>query len=479
MTAPSDEAPSTSLRPSLHLTDAVAIIVGIVVGVSIFKVPPIIFGHAGTPAMGLALWAFGGLLSVIGACCYAELATTYPHSGGDYHYLTVAFGRGVGFLFGWAQLAVILTSSVGQMAYVFADYAAEIFPLGPEGSLATAIAVVGILTAVNLLGVSSGKWTQNILTLAKIAGLLAIITAGFYLAFAAVSGADSPSAIATDSDAPMSPAIGLAMVFVLYAFGGWNDSAFVAAEVHDPHRNIPRALWWGLGLITSLYLLVNLAYLAGLGFAGLRASSAPAADLLERATGIQGKVAMSLLVMVSAAGAINGMILTGARVYARLGEDHALFAWLGKWNHRLGTPSRSLIAQAVVACTMILLVGSQAGRDLIDRCVRPVWRDGLPWDEYFGGFETLVAGTAPVFWAFFLSTGIAFFVLRWKEPHVKRPFRVPFFPITPLVFCAMCGYMLYSSLAYARGLSAIGIVPLVVGIPMYLISRKKSVGEAS
>jgi len=125
MTARSDEASPLSLRPSLHLTDAVAIIVGIVVGVSIFKVPPIIFGHAGTPGTGLALWAFGGLLSVIGACCYAELATTYPHSGGDYHYLTVAFGRSIGFLFGWAQLAVILTSSIGQMAYVFADYAAH------------------------------------------------------------------------------------------------------------------------------------------------------------------------------------------------------------------------------------------------------------------------------------------------------------------------------------------------------------------
>ncbi len=448
-----------------------AIIVGIVVGTSIFKVPPSIFSSAGSPGLGMTLWVAGGILSLIGACCYAELATAYPHSGGDYHYLTAAFGRPVGFLFGWAQLAVILTASIAQMAYVFADYADKIYPLGNAGSLATAIAVVMVLTAVNLLGVASGKWTQNVLTLAKVAGLLAIIAAGLFLVLQGATADASPSATSTASETSASPAIGLAMVFVLLAFGGWNDSAFVAAEVHHPSRNIPRALWVGLGSITALYLLVNLAYLGGLGFAGLKQSSAPAADLLQRATGISGKVAMSVLVMISAAGAINGMILTGARVYARLGEDHALFAWLGRWNHRLRTPTRSLTAQALVSSAMILIVGSQSGRDLVDAGVRLVGVDGLPWDQYFGGFETLVAGTAPVFWGFFLSTGIAFFVLRWKDPHTPRPFRVPLFPLTPLVFCLMCAYMLYSSILYAQGISAIGLVPLVIGVPLYAVSQ--------
>ncbi len=463
-----ESSQSPQLSRSLYLTDAVALIVGIVVGTAIFKAPPMVFGNVPSVQVGLALWAIGGALSLIGACCYAELATAYPHSGGDYHYLTAAFGRIFGFLFGWAQLAVILTSSIAQMAYVFADYASELVTLSGAQSLGVAVAVVIGLTAVNLLGISTGKWTQNILSIAKVVGLAGIIVAGLALAHspAPVVAAASPSG----SSGAGASAIGLAMVFVLYAFGGWNDTAFVAAEVHNPRRNIPLALFLGLGMITVLYLLVNMAYLRGLGFAGLAGSSTPAADLLEQTTGLSGKVAMSVLVMVSAAGAINGMILTGARVYARLGEDHQLFGWLGRWNRRLGTPSRSLVAQAGVACLMILVVGSERGRGLVDGVVRSIGADGLPWDKYYGGFETLVAGTAPVFWAFFLSTGVAFFVLRWKDKETVRPFRVPFYPLTPLVFCCMCGYMLYASLKYAQGIAAIGLVPLVVGVPMYAVS---------
>ena len=477
MNAPAESQPPVplKLKPSLRLTDAIALIVGIVVGTAIFKAPPMVFGNVGSATTGLLLWAVGGGLSLIGACCYAELATAYPHSGGDYHYLTAAFGRAVGFLFGWAQLAVILTASIGQMAYVFADYAGKLVPMSPAASLWLAAGLVVGLTAINLLGVSTGKWTQNILTLAKVLGLVGIMVAGLLLAGPTPETTERTAAA---SPAASSSAIGLAMVFVLYAFGGWNDTAFVAAEVHEPRKNIPKALWIGLTAITVIYLLVNLAYLNGLGFDGLRSSSAPAADLLDRTTGISGRTVISVLVMISAAGAINGMILTGSRVYARLGEDHSLFAWLGKWNHRLHTPSRSLVAQAAVACMMIWMVGSEQGRNTVDRTVQTVGISGLPWSEYFGGFETLVAGTAPVFWAFFLSTGIAFFVLRIIDANTPRPVRVPLYPLTPILFCAMCAYMLYSSLAYAKGLAAIGIVPLAIGLPMYAVSewmRRRSV----
>jgi len=454
--------------PSLKLFDAIALIVGIVVGTAIFKAPAMVFGSVSSPAMGMLLWGIGGALSLVGACCYAELATAYPRSGGDYHYLTAAFGRMMGFLFGWAQLAVILTASIGQMAYIFADYAGELMTLSETASLLVATALVLAITGMNLLGVTTGKSIQNLLTVAKIIGLGGIVIVGLLL-MRQVGGVAVGATESTAASSP--PAIGLALVFVLYAFGGWNDSAFVAAEVRDPQRNIPRALWIGIILITLVYLLVNLAYLSGLGFDRLRNSSAPAADLVEQLAVPGGKTVISLLVMISAAGAINGMILTGSRVYARLGQDHALFSWLGQWNHRLRTPSRSLIAQAAVAISMIWLVGSSDGRHAIDAVLIQLRISGLPWQDYYGGFETLVAGTAPVFWAFFLSTGIAFFVLRIKDPDTKRPYLVPLYPFLPALFCAMCVYMLYSSLAYAKGLAVIGLLPLVLGIPMFAISR--------
>ncbi len=458
-----DPAPSTDAPAArLGLGDAVSIIVGIVVGVSIFRASPLVFQNVSGPWMGLAAWGLGGVLSFIGALCYAELATTYPRIGGDYVYLSRAYGRWVGFLFGWAQLTVILTGSIGAMAYAFADYAVPLFGLASHWTAWLAVAAVTTLTLLNLCGVVFGKVMQNVLTLAKVLGLLGLMVAG--LAFG--SGSWEPTQ-------PISgPGFGLAMVFVLYAYGGWNDAAFVAAEVRHRDRNLPLALLLGITGITLLYLLINIAYLKGLGLEGLRGSSAPAADVLQNVVGPWGGKAIRLLVMISSLGAINGLIFTGARVYAALGADHRVFALLGRWNQRLGAPVWSLITQGVITLVLIMAVGTEGGRNTVDAGLRAIGLRGLPWEQYFGGFDTLVAGTAPVFWIFFLLTGVSLFVLRWKDPTRERKFKAPLYPLTPLVFCLMCGYMLYSSWTYAKGLSLLGFVPLALGLPLYLFSRK-------
>ncbi len=459
---PESEKPADALPARLGLWDAVSIIVGIVVGVSIFRIPQLVFANVEGPWMGLGAWALGGALSLIGALCYAELATTYPRIGGDYVYLSRAYGRWCGFLFGWAQLTVILTGSIGVMAYAFADYAVPLLELEPRWTAVLAAGAVTVLTLLNLCGVVFGKAAQNVLSAAKVLGLLGIVAAGF-----AWGGGE------WEVREPMGGAgFGLAMVFVLYAYGGWNDAAFVAAEVRDGARNIPWALLLGTGGITAIYLLANAAYLAGLGFEGVRGSSAPAADVLTAAVGPWGGKAISVLVMISALGAINGLIFTGARVYAALGADHRLFALLGRWNLRLNTPIWSLVAQGVITLLLIVAVGTQEGRDAVDAALGGAGLSGLPWDQYFGGFDTLVAGTAPVFWTFFLLTGLSLFQLRWIDRDLPRPFAVPFYPFTPFVFCLTCAYMLYSSLDYARSLALLGIVPLALGLPLYLISRK-------
>jgi amino acid transporter len=443
--------------------DALSIIVGIVVGTAIYKTPTLVFQNVAGPWQALGIWVLGGLLSFCGALCYAELATTYPRNGGDYEYLTRAYGRPVGFLFGWAQLTAVLSGSIGAMAYAFADYAVKLWSLPAPFTAWVGASAVIALTLVNLLGVIAGKFTQNILSGAKVLGLSVMIIAGLWAGSPARGFAGSGGGL-------LGPGIGLAMVFALYAFGGWNDIAFVAAEVRDQRRNVPRALLAGIAGITAIYLAVNIAILAVLGFDAARKTFTPAADLLEAALGIWGGRGISLLVMISALGAMNGMILTGSRVYATLGADYRAFSWMARGDRRSATPAVALGAQAAITVLLIIAVGTDAGRRAIDVALRGVGISGLPWDQYFGGFETLVAGTAPVFWSFFFLTALSLFVLRTRDRGRPRPFSVPLFPIPPLVLCLTCLYMLYASLSYARWLALIGLGPLAVGIPIYAIS---------
>jgi amino acid transporter len=245
----------------------------------------------------------------------------------------------------------------------------------------------------------------------------------------------------------------------------------VAAEVRDQRRNLPRALVIGVAGITAVYLAVNAAYLSALGYESARHTLTPAADVMEHAVGPWGGRAISLLVMLSALGAINGMILTGSRIYAVWGADYPALAWLGAWNRKSATPTSAIVLQAAIAMFLILLVGTDAGRQLLDKALVRVGLSAMPWTEFSGGFETLVAGSAPAYWALCLLTGIGLFVLRGKDRTIERPFRVPLFPLPALVFCGTCAYMLRASLVYARWLSLLGFVPLVLGGLMWFALR--------
>ncbi len=485
------------IKARLGLWDAVSIIIGIVIGSTIYKTPPIIFGNLSTPLIGMGVWLLGGVLAFVGAMCYAELATTYPKSGGDYVYLTRAFGSWMGFLFGWAQLSVILTSSIGAMAFVFAEYTVSLLQqiqlneldLDRNGqayrllvqmkeltAVHYAIGAVAVLSLMNILGVVLGKTVQNLLTLAKVLGLGGIIVAGFGWP---KEGTWSPSAWTTEYKI-MGDGFGVAMILVLYAYGGWNDAAFVAADVKD-RRNIARALLLGTAGITVIYLAVNAAYILSLGFADARPfHPAIAADVLSRSPlGAWGSKAMSVLVMVSALGAINGLIFAGSRVYLSLGAEHSVFAVLGRWNPWLKSPVWALLIQALISVGMIFTVGTETGRKAIDDMLTKVGLEPMPWARYFGGFDTLFAGSAPVFWVFFLLTGLSLFVLRFKDPHIERPFRLrfPLYPLLPLIFCGMCVYGLYSASIYAKWVSLIGVIPLLIGVPLYLISSRRDTAK--
>ncbi len=459
-------------EPRLGLWDAVSLVIGIVVGTSIFRVSPLVFDNAGGPWQGLGAWLLGGVLSLVGALCYAELATTYARSGGDYEYLTQAYGRWAGFIFGWAQLVAVWTASVGTMAYTFGDYGTRVLRLESSATVWLAAVAVIAVALVNMAGLTAGKWTQNALTVAKVAGLTGVVVAGV---IAAILGREVTATEIPPLRVPFAGAgsFGLAMVFVLYTYGGWNDAAFVAAEVRDRRRNVPLALLGGVAGVTLIYLAMNGAYLASLGFDGLGASETPAVDAL---TSVMGEVAGDLvgaLVMISALGAINGMIFAGSRVFAVFGADHRLFGWLGR-DPREGAPVAAIAAQAAVTLAMVFGVGTEGGRGAIDAALRAVGAPVLPWDQYYGGFETLLAATAPVFWTLFLAVGVGLMVLRWRNPGRERPFSVPWYPLPPLGFCATCAFMLYSSLDYARELALLGVAPVAVGLIIYLLTFGRS-----
>lgn len=455
---------AASKHAPLGLWDVVSIMIGIVVGTGIYETPPLVLRNVAGPWQALAAWALGGIMSLVGAFCFAELAATYPRSGGDYVYLTRAFGPWLGFLFAWFQLSVIRAANIAMMAFVFADYAASIWNVPFAQKWLWASSAVLILTVLNLLGVVFGKRTQNVLTLAKVIGLAGVLVVGF--AWPQTLAA-APATAGLAANAAGSSSLATAMVLVLLTYGGWNDAAFVAAEVRGGPRAIARALLIGTAAITLIYLLLNAAFLWGLGFEQARQSSAIAADLLKHRFGDRfgpwGARSIALLVMVSALGAINGMLFSGARIYSSLGRDHPVFAWLGRLHPRTQAPWGALIMQSAISLGLIGVVGTPFGRTLVNESLA---RSGLPeiaWEGH-GGFEVLTVVTTPLFWLFFLFCGLSVFVLRQRDPHLERPFTVPLYPELPLIFCGICAYMIYAGIEYAQAIHLLGGLVVVAGI---------------
>ena len=427
-------------RKELSLLDSTCLIVGIIIGTGIYTMSPDIAKGAGGGWGVIAIWLLGGLISLCGAISYAELASAYPREGGDYVYLTRAYGRWAGFLFGWVRMVIVQPGDIAVMAFFFAVYASVLYDPMPEGRHTLtlrlyACAAVVVLTAINILGVRAGKWAQNLLTMVKALGLLAIV---------AVAALAPPGRQVADAlgSLPWS----LALIFVLFAFGGWNEMAYVAAEVKNPSRNILRALVLGTVAVTVLYLLVTGAFLYTLGYGGLADSKAVAADAVATVFPQAGGRIISALVCLSALGAANGLIFTGSRISYAVGADHRAFRALGNWNARTGAPTRSLLLQGAIAVTLILVLGS---------------------------FVEAVLYTAAPVYLFFVATCVAVIVLRFKDRDVPRPYRVTAFPLPTLLFSGVCGYLIYSAVTYKPEVAVGAGIILLLGLPIYWLTSRR------
>lgn len=423
-------------RRELGLLDTTCLIVGIIVGTGIYQVAPDVARGTGGPWGLLGIWALGGALSLCGALGYAELASAYPQEGGDYVYLTRAYGPAAGFLFGWLQLVVARPGDIAIMAFAFATYARAIWNPWPGHRFtlqAYALAAVAALTAIHLAGVRASRWTQNLLTIVKFLGLL-----GIALAACARGTGHAPGAL----QAPLP--FSVALILVLFTFGGWNEMAFVAAEVRNPGRNLIRAMVLGTGAVTGLYLAVTLAFLRVLGFQGLSASGAVAAEAFGRALPALGGKVLSALICVSALGALGGIVFTGARISYAVGRDHRTFRPLAAWNDRAGAPRQALLFQGLVAACLIVSLGA---------------------------FVDTLIYTAAAVYAFYLATSLAVIVLRRREPAVPRPYKVTAYPVPTLVFCAVCLFLIQGAVAYRPRTAAVAFGLMALGLPVHAFER--------
>lgn len=444
-TAPNRGAP----RPTLGLFDAVAIIIGVVIGAGIFRAPSIVAGSVSSEGVFIALWVAGGLISLVGALCYAELGSSYPNAGGEYHFLQRAYGSRLGFIFAWARMTVVQTGAIAAIGFVFGDYATGLMPLGEKSSVIYALIAVVAITALNVAGTRESKTVQNVLTSALLLAIAAVIIAGFMFGGAAPAAAAQPAA---SSGAPFSQ---LALIFILLTYGGWNEAAYITAEVRDPRRNIVRALVIGIVTVTVIYVLLNLAYVNVLGLDGMKESKALAADLMSATLGDAGAVVLSIIVIAASLSTLNATVFTGARTNYAVGRDYPMFSLLGRWKEGSNAPVNALLLQGVIALLLVLLSSTTPD-----------------------GFETMVAYTAPAFWLFFMLTGISLFILRRQQPAQPNPFRVPLYPVTPALFIAMCAFMLWSSISYAMSKdpgsigAQLGIAVLLIGLPLMFFARK-------
>lgn len=436
MAEPATAAP----RASLSTLDAAAMLIGIVIGIGIFKTPSLVANFVPDETFFIGVWLLGGFVTFIGALCYAELGSSRPSAGGEYQFLKDAYGPRVSVLFAWARCSVIQPGAIAAVAFVFGDYANVLLNLGPYGPGIYAVLGVLLITGVNFAGTFQGKQTQLVLSLLTIAAVLVVAVAGL-LAGDVARAPSQPRDFAW-------AAVGLSMVFVLLTYGGWNEAAYLSGELKDVKRNMVRALMLGVVVIVTLYILINFAYLYVLGMDGLRKSNAVGADLMKIVAGQNGAIVLSAIVCITAASTLNGTIFTGARSYYALGRDVGIFHRLGIWEERGQTPANGLIVQGAIAIVLILF-GSTT-------------RDG---------FEHMVAYTAPVFWLFMFLVAISIIVFRMREPGRELPFRVPVYPLPPLILAAACAWMFYSALVYAGWGSIMGVVVLAIGLPLIFLRR--------
>jgi basic amino acid/polyamine antiporter, APA family len=431
------------LKRSLGLFDSTSILAGTVMGTGVFIVPAIVASRLTSFAGILGEWVLGGVLMIAGALSLGELGAAFPDAGGLYIYLSRAYGRFLGFLYGWGLFVVIHSGSLAGIAVGFSLYLGRVLSLSPLAQRASSVGTIVLLTAVNILGVRFGKGTQNLFTLAKIGGLAAMVvvllraphTGMIWQSFWPAPGAHFEWHAAA-----------LSLVVVLWAYEGWHLVSFTAGEVKNPGRNLPLSYLYGGLIVILCYVVANIAYYAVLTPSEIRNSTTVAASAMTLVAGPVAGNLISLLILVSIFGSLNGVILTGPRVYYAMARDGMFFHGFSRISPRFGTPVVALIAQGIWASVL----------------------------AFHGTYEGLATSVIFASWIFYGLTVAGVIVLRRRQPDLQRPYRVPGYPWLPVAFCLGALGTGVEALVARPVRSIVGIGLILTGVPLYLWFRGRA-----
>src|ERR1044071_7411995 len=427
------------LPRKLGLLDATFIVIGIVIGSGIFLLPNLIARNLPSAPAILAVWVVAGVLSYFGALAYAEVGAMLPATGGQYVFLREAYGPGCAFLCGWVFVLAVVPGGIAFLAVGFSIYLDNFLHLSPAMRNLVSLALVGFLSAANYIGVKEGAWIQRLFTSAKIAGLLLLIGSAIFASPASPAVGAAPQTLSYAG-------IGLVMTACLMAYNGWSYVSFVAGEVTQPQRNLPRALALGMTAVMALYVLSNVAYMRVLSLSEIAASDRVGAALVERTIGHAGAAVFSAIVLLSIVGAINGCILTGARIPFAQARDGFFLSHFGRVHPRFQTPAVAIVAQGIWAGVLILT----------------------------GSYETLSAYTMLPAWLFYTLSVVGVWVLRCKQPELPRPYKMWGYPYTLWSFAIVSLWFMADALVNQPKTSLIAFGIAAAGIPFYLLWRKKT-----
>jgi len=427
-------------------------VVGGIIGGGIFRTPATVAERVGTPGMVLVAWVVGGVVALIGAFCFGELGQRRPRAGGGYVYLRDTWGPLPAFLYGWTLVLVIATGAIAAVAVTFANYTLTLVGLSDRFTVPLAVGTIALLAGINYFGVRPAAITQNIFTLLKLAALATLIAVGLFFATPYVSYRVLPS--------PTISSFGAALIPILFTYGGWQQTNFIAEEIIEPERNLPRALVLGVAIVITVYLLANMAYLKVLSAAGLAQSTAPAADAMHRVLGATGGTLIAAGIAVSTFGFLNLVILVTPRVLQAMAADGVFFARLAELHPVHRTPAAAIVALAV--CAALLTVSKTFGQ-LVDYVT-------------FGD------------WIFFGLTVAGLFIYRKRERGALKDsrsvvgpgalespgtFRVPGYPLTPALFVLAAAYVVVSVVLSNPKNAALGAALIATGVPVFFYWRRR------
>lgn len=432
-------AVTSELPRQLGLLDSLSIVIGVVIGGGIFLVPNLVARELKSTEAILAVWAFAGLISFFGALACAELGTAFPATGGQYVFLRESYGPLVGFLCGWSMFVVARTAQVAWLAVTLALYASYLVPLSPFASKALGLAAIAVFTAINYRGATAGAAIQKLLTLAKVAGLLLIICGAF------LWGGRATPVFQHAAGGFTLGGFGVALIACVLACDGWVQLSFVAGEIRNPQRNVLVALALGSAICTAIYLLANLAFLRVLSIPEIAASSHVGADVAARMLGNAGGVLVSVIILVSIIGTLNGCFLTSPRIYFAQAQDGLFFRKFASVHPRYQTPGFAIAAQGLWAAVLLL---SGSYESLVDYAMFALWLS----------YGAMVAGVI---------------LLRIKRPELPRPYRMWGYPVTAILFLAITGWFLGNMIVTRPVPSLAGLALTATGIPVYFLWARK------